>query len=61
MHILSIMNKTISAPANEPVKYAPRILTHEIDPEKIGALIGPGGKEHQGNLREVPSGDQHRE
>ena len=25
-------------------KYAPRILTLKIDPEKIGALIGPGGK-----------------
>ena len=29
---------------NEISKYAPRILSLQINPEKIGALIGPGGK-----------------
>ena len=29
-------------------EYAPRILTHRIDPEKIGKLIGPGGKTVRG-------------
>ena len=42
-HILSEMNKVLSE-ANEISKYAPRILSLTINPEKIGALIGPGGK-----------------
>jgi polyribonucleotide nucleotidyltransferase len=44
MHILAEMAKTISAPRKEISKYAPRIETIRINPEKIGALIGPGGK-----------------
>jgi len=31
-------------PRKELSKYAPRIVTVKINPEKIGALIGPGGK-----------------
>ena len=42
-HILSEMNKVLSE-ANEISQYAPRILSLTINPEKIGALIGPGGK-----------------
>ncbi|NGO38513.1 polyribonucleotide nucleotidyltransferase [Limisphaera ngatamarikiensis] len=42
--ILEEMNKVLSAPRPELSKYAPRILTLKIDPEKIGTLIGPGGK-----------------
>ena len=44
MHILAEMAKTIAEPRKEISKYAPRILTLKINPEKIGALIGPGGK-----------------
>jgi polyribonucleotide nucleotidyltransferase len=44
MHILAEMAKTIAAPRTEISKYAPRIETIKINPEKIGALIGPGGK-----------------
>ncbi len=44
MHILAEMARTISAPRSEISKYAPRIETIKINPEKIGALIGPGGK-----------------
>ncbi|HEX4342096.1 MAG TPA: polyribonucleotide nucleotidyltransferase [Verrucomicrobiae bacterium] len=44
MHILAEMAKTISAPRTELSKYAPRIEVVRINPEKIGALIGPGGK-----------------
>jgi polyribonucleotide nucleotidyltransferase len=44
MHILAEMAKTIAAPRKEISKYAPRIETIRINPEKIGALIGPGGK-----------------
>jgi polyribonucleotide nucleotidyltransferase len=44
MHILQEMAKTLAAPRPELSKYAPRIVTLKINPEKIGALIGPGGK-----------------
>ena len=42
--ILEEMNKVLPAPRPQLSKYAPRILTLKIDPEKIGTLIGPGGK-----------------
>ena len=41
--IIDIMNKTISEPG-EMSKYAPRITQLKVDPEKIGMIIGPGGK-----------------
>jgi polyribonucleotide nucleotidyltransferase len=44
MFILGEMAKTIAEPRKEISKYAPRIETLKINPEKIGALIGPGGK-----------------
>ncbi|GHT68707.1 polyribonucleotide nucleotidyltransferase [Spirochaetia bacterium] len=44
LHILSIMNKTISKPTTEISEYAPKIVTMRIEIDKIGALIGPGGK-----------------
>ena len=43
-HILAEMAKTMAAPRKELSKYAPRIETLKINPDKIGALIGPGGK-----------------
>jgi polyribonucleotide nucleotidyltransferase len=44
LHILSIMNQTISKPQDHISEFAPKILTLRIDVDKIGALIGPGGK-----------------
>ncbi len=44
MSILDIMAATLSEPRKEMSKYAPRIVQVKINPEKIGALIGPGGK-----------------
>ena len=44
LSILGDMAKTISAPRKDISPYAPRITTLRINPEKIGALIGPGGK-----------------
>ncbi|HWY74001.1 MAG TPA: polyribonucleotide nucleotidyltransferase [Verrucomicrobiae bacterium] len=44
MHVLAEMAKTLAEPRKEMSKYAPRIMTLKINPEKIGALIGPGGK-----------------
>ncbi len=42
--ILGEMAKTIAEPRKEISKYAPRITSLKINPEKIGAIIGPGGK-----------------
>jgi len=42
--ILDVMEKTISKPRDELSPYAPRIFTIQINPDKIGELIGPGGK-----------------
>jgi polyribonucleotide nucleotidyltransferase len=44
MHILGIMNETIGTPADEISPLAPRIISLMVDQEKIGAIIGPGGK-----------------
>ena len=44
LHILDIMNKTISAHRENLSEYAPRIEFLKIDVDKIGAVIGPGGK-----------------
>ncbi|OHD80073.1 MAG: polyribonucleotide nucleotidyltransferase [Spirochaetes bacterium RIFOXYC1_FULL_54_7] len=44
LHILSVMEKTISTPAAEISVYAPKIVSVKIDVDKIGAIIGPGGK-----------------
>src|SRR5216117_3373068 len=44
LFILGEMAKTIAEPRKELSKYAARIITVKINPEKIGALIGPGGK-----------------
>ncbi len=43
-HILAEMNKVIDKPRDDISRYAPRILTLKVDPEKIGKIIGPGGK-----------------
>lgn len=42
--LLRIMLKAISRPRQEISMHAPRLLQTKIDPEKIGLLIGPGGK-----------------
>jgi len=44
LHILSKMNEVINAPREELSPYAPRLLTLQIDPEKIRDIIGPSGK-----------------
>ncbi|MDD3604074.1 MAG: polyribonucleotide nucleotidyltransferase [Kiritimatiellae bacterium] len=47
--ILDLIESVLPAPRAELSPYAPRIHTMKIDPEKIGALIGPGGK----NIRRI--------
>lgn len=44
LKILDIMGETIPQPREGLKKYAPRIQQMQISPDKIGALIGPGGK-----------------
>jgi polyribonucleotide nucleotidyltransferase len=44
LSILEKMDACIDKPREELSKYAPRIITVQIDKEKIGKLIGPGGK-----------------
>ena len=51
--ILEIMRRTMDKPRTELSKYAPRIETIKINPEKIGALIGPGGKTIKGIVTET--------
>ncbi len=42
-HILDLMYEAVPGPM-EMSKYAPKVLSLQINPEKIGGLIGPGGK-----------------
>jgi polyribonucleotide nucleotidyltransferase len=44
LFILDKMLQVMPEPRTDISPYAPRIMTTKIDPEKIGALIGPGGK-----------------
>jgi polyribonucleotide nucleotidyltransferase len=53
LHILEKMNEVISTPRAELSPFAPRIVTIKINPEKIGALIGPGGKNIRGIQEET--------
>ena len=49
MKILDVMDAALPSHRTELREHAPRIETVKIDPEKIGALIGPGGK----NIRRI--------
>ena len=44
LHILSKMNDVISAPEKDLSPYAPRIVSIKVEKDKIGEIIGPGGK-----------------
>ena len=44
MHIMEQMLDEIPEPRKELSPYAPRIISMQIDPEKIRTVIGPGGK-----------------
>jgi len=44
LHILDEMEKALAAPRDELSAWAPRIITVQINPEKIGDIIGPKGK-----------------
>ncbi len=44
LNIIDTMEQIIPAPRTEISRLAPRLISLQIDPEKIGKLIGPGGK-----------------
>jgi polyribonucleotide nucleotidyltransferase len=44
LHIIDKMEQVIAKPRPELSKWAPRIITIQINPEDIGTVIGPGGK-----------------
>ncbi|MGE7903642.1 polyribonucleotide nucleotidyltransferase [Peribacillus sp. NPDC094092] len=44
MHILESMMSTINQPREQLSKYAPKIVTMSINPDKIRDVIGPSGK-----------------
>ncbi|MCB0277450.1 MAG: S1 RNA-binding domain-containing protein, partial [Calditrichaeota bacterium] len=47
-HILGLMEETIERPRAEMSPYAPKIMSMMIPVDKIGAVIGPGGKTIRG-------------
>ncbi|MBV8584896.1 MAG: polyribonucleotide nucleotidyltransferase, partial [Verrucomicrobia bacterium] len=51
--VLEVMSAAINAPRSELSQYAPRIETIKIHPDKIGLLIGPGGKTIKGIVAET--------
>jgi polyribonucleotide nucleotidyltransferase len=53
LHILGEMKKALTAPRPDLSPYAPRIVTMQINPEKIGDLIGPKGKTIRGIQEET--------
>jgi len=44
LQILDVLRQTIPAPRPELSPYAPRMLILHVDPDKLGAVIGTGGK-----------------
>ncbi|MCX6812474.1 MAG: polyribonucleotide nucleotidyltransferase [Candidatus Berkelbacteria bacterium] len=49
LDILAAIKEVIAEPRAEMSKYAPRITALKVNPEKIGEIIGPGGK----NIRKI--------
>jgi len=49
LHILGLMEKALPTHRAEMKPHVPRILTLRVNPEKIGGIIGPGGK----NIRQL--------
>ena len=44
LHILDLMDRTLGEARNDLSEYAPQIMSIQINPEKIGEIIGPKGK-----------------
>ncbi|MEK6537198.1 MAG: S1 RNA-binding domain-containing protein, partial [Actinomycetota bacterium] len=52
LHVLGKMMETLSGARSELSEYAPRIFSVQINPDKIGALIGKGGETIRGLVDE---------
>lgn len=50
LHILDVMESVLKEPRKEISPYAPKVLTLSINPEKIGMVIGSGGRTINGIL-----------
>jgi polyribonucleotide nucleotidyltransferase len=48
LHILGVMNRTISQPRSDISDFAPKVISIKVPTEKIGLIIGPGGKNIKG-------------
>jgi len=48
LYILDIMNRTISRPRRDISDFAPKVISLRVPTEKIGLIIGPGGKNIKG-------------
>ena len=48
LHILGIMNQTIAQPRSDISDFAPKVISLKVPTEKIGLIIGPGGKNIKG-------------
>jgi polyribonucleotide nucleotidyltransferase len=48
LHILDVMERTLARPRSSLSATAPRIITLQVNPEKIGEVIGPKGKTIRG-------------
>ncbi len=53
LFILDVMEKTISEPRENLSVYAPRIIIFKIKSDKIGDVIGPGGKTIRGIIKQT--------
>ncbi len=56
MKALDEMEKVISRPRDEISIYAPRIITINVKPDKIGSIIGPSGKIIKGIIEKTGAG-----
>ncbi|MEE8348786.1 MAG: polyribonucleotide nucleotidyltransferase [Acidobacteriota bacterium] len=53
LHILDKMDETIATPRSEVSSHAPQITTLKVPVSKIGAVIGPGGKNIRGIVEQT--------
>ncbi|ADR19203.1 polyribonucleotide nucleotidyltransferase [Calditerrivibrio nitroreducens] len=53
LHILSKMQEVLASPRPDLSPYAPRFVTINVDPEKVGLIIGPAGKNIKAIIEET--------
>ncbi|PMP72389.1 MAG: polyribonucleotide nucleotidyltransferase, partial [Calditerrivibrio nitroreducens] len=53
LHILSKMQEALASPRSDLSPYAPRFVTINVDPEKVGLIIGPAGKNIKAIIEET--------